>query len=215
MRAPQCSPPAGRLRPTAVEAENRPSMSDPKDRDPRGKRRRRRRRRRQQALGPRGCRRARQLGVGVAAGDRRLQPRHQHAEAAEARPRRPVDRRDGEPSAPGLGSVPTRASEAPKPKLPGGGFNPYDSPPAASEAGGNPYDNARSTAARSMQPTPPACTAGAQADGPEAAGRVDADQEAAGAAEERRRRRGLASARVDVTAGCSAGPIRRETFRLA
>jgi hypothetical protein len=39
-------------------------------------------------------------------------------------------------------------------KLPGGGFNPYDSSNGSGAAGGNPYDNARN-AGKKVQPTAP------------------------------------------------------------
>ncbi|HET9447003.1 MAG TPA: hypothetical protein VFO35_12120 [Steroidobacteraceae bacterium] len=45
-----------------------------------------------------------------------------------------------------------------KRELPGGGFNPYDSPGGGGEAGGNPYDNARNFGRKVQQPAsaPPA-----------------------------------------------------------
>lgn len=48
--------------------------------------------------------------------------------------------------------------EAAKPKLPGGGFNPYDNTKAGSAGGSNPYDNARATSKKleSAKTAPPA-----------------------------------------------------------
>lgn len=44
-------------------------------------------------------------------------------------------------------------------KLPGGGFNPYDSSSSGGESGGNPYDNARNVGKKVQPSTPSAPTA--------------------------------------------------------
>lgn len=46
------------------------------------------------------------------------------------------------------------APQHPQKRLPGGGFNPYDSSSGGGEAGGNPYDNARNFG-KTMQPPAP------------------------------------------------------------
>ena len=147
-----CNLAACPVAPAAVEADNRPSMSDPKDRNPRtpppsaddGKRSGR------AGLDERGNSVWEwQLETGVYSRDISTQKLRKLdlgdlSIAETASHERPA----------GLGD-----KEKVKRELPGGGFNPYDnSSGGGSEAGGNPYDNARNFGRRVQQPAsaPPA-----------------------------------------------------------
>jgi hypothetical protein len=137
--------------PAAVEADNRPSMSDPKDRDPRSSppppSADENKRSGRAGVDERGNSVWEwQLETGVYSRDISTQKLRKLdlgdlSIAETASHQRPA----------GLGEKDKDQDEAPR-ELPGGGFNPYDNARSGGEAGGNPYDNARNFGRKLQQP---------------------------------------------------------------
>ena len=83
--------------------------------------------------------------------NRSLQSRHQHAATEEARPQRPVDRRDRQ----AIQRPPGLDDPAGKKAAPDGGFNPYDnSSTVRGNVGSNPYNSGAKPALKPGAPSP-------------------------------------------------------------